>query len=498
MLRYPLATIVWVLLAPAVAHAGFLSNANGPSITVNGAGIADDRYPATLKIEGGDGPITKVRPFITDVAHSDPDALDLALVSPTGNGVVLMSDACGGTAFPSPRTFVFDQTLASPLADEGPCSSGAFLPSNFSPADSWPAPGPGSLTNASLNTLIGRNPNGDWKLFAFNDVGALSGQISGWGLEITTATATVVIPAVGATSGVANEYPLTKTLDTPDDEVIDDLNLKLTGFNHQHPGDVDMLIQGPKGEAVMAMSDACGDTDINTNFSWTFDDEAPRQFGEDFTNCTDTSIRPVDHGTPLETLPGPAPARPYASAMSAFDGLGGGTFRLFINDDGNGDTGYIGAWDLIATTRPAATTGFTAGAVATAEGQTATLTVTRSGPVNLGPATLKVDIGHSGTDPSDLGSGVPTPASVCPRRDLEDDRDPGQRGPRRRGSRGLRRLDLRSGRRCAPHRRDLVRRRHDRAVTTRQPFHRRRGREAAQWARKGDRDDPEPGHDRGR
>ena len=399
ILRFPLAAIACALLIPAAAHAGFVANVNGPSITVNGQ-TNGTPYPSTLKVEGGDGPITKVRAFIT-LTHSDPDALDLALVPPTGAGVVLMSDACGGSQITN-LTFVFDPTMASALADDGPCSSGAFLPSNFSPADNWPAPGPGSLTNTNLNALVGRNPNGNWKLFALNDVNAISGQISQWGLEISTDTANIVVPAVGATSGIANQYPLTKTFDTPDGQVIDDVNLKITGFNHQHPADVDMLLQGPTGETVMAMSDACGDTDINTNFAWTFDDEAGTQFGDGtFTNCTQSSIRPSDFGTPPEDMPAPAPARPYGATLAALDGVQGGAFRLFINDDAGGDTGYIADWDVALTTRPAAATGFAATSVATAEGQTARLTVNRTGPANLGPATLDVAINDSDTDPSD-------------------------------------------------------------------------------------------------
>ena len=87
--------------------------------------------------------------------------------------------------------------------------------------------------------------------------------------------------------------------------------------------------------------------------------------------------------------------------MASFDGTTGGIFRLFINDDAGGDTGYSGGWDVAMTTRPAAATGFAATSVATAEGQTAQLTVNRTGPANLGPATLDVAINDSDTDPSD-------------------------------------------------------------------------------------------------
>jgi hypothetical protein len=313
-----------------------------------------------------------------------------------------MSDACGGSTITG-LTFVFDQTMGSTLDDDGApaCSSGAFLPSNFSPADNWPSPGPGALTNTDLNNFNGRNPNGEWKLYALHDVNSTSGSISTWGLEITTAQASIVVPTTGSTSGVANTYPVTKTVDTPDGQVIDDLNLQINGFNHQHPLDVDMLLQGPTGEAVVVMSDACGTADISTNFNWTFDDEAPAQFAENGSNCTATASRPVDFGSPEENLPAPAPTRPYGSALSVFDGLTGGEFKLYINDDGAGDTGYINGSDLVATTRPAAATGFASTTVATSEGQTARLTVNRSGPANLGPATLDVAINDSDTDPSD-------------------------------------------------------------------------------------------------
>jgi subtilisin-like proprotein convertase family protein len=403
-LRYPLAAIACVLLlTPAAAHAGAIANGTGGTITLNGQ-TTGSPYPSTLKIEGGDGPITKVRPFLT-ITHSDPDALDLAVVSPTGHASVVMSDACGGSLI-SNLSFIFSQTAASQLFDntpDGDCTSGEYLPSNFTggAADAWPAPAP-TTPGTNLDTFIGKNPNGDWKLFGLNDVNATSSQITSWGLSITTATANIVVPAVGATSGVANQYPLTKAFDTPDGQVIDDLNLKITEFNHQHPADVDMLLQAPTGEAVMAMSDACGSTDIFNGFNWTFDDEAANQFGDGtFDHCTDSSIKPSDFATPLEDMPAPAPARPYGATMATFDGLQGGTFRLFINDDAGGDTGYIDDWDVTMTTRPAAATGFAATTVASAEGQTAQLTVNRTGPANLGPATVDVGITDGETAPSD-------------------------------------------------------------------------------------------------
>ena len=151
-----------------------------------------------------------------------------------------MSDACGGPSLTN-KTFVFDATAATPLSDDGTpaqCLSGNWQPSNyFNNTDTWPAPGPGNLTTTDLSVFNGRNPNGDWKLFVVDDSSPDGGSIAEWGVIITTNTANIVIPRVGATSGTANPYPSTQTFDTPDGQVINDLNLKVLGFNHQHPAD---------------------------------------------------------------------------------------------------------------------------------------------------------------------------------------------------------------------------------------------------------------------
>lgn len=404
-IRHSLVAALCALVIPAAAHAGTVANTNGgPPVTITD-NTTGSPYPARLKIEGGDGSITSVQ-VIVRLSHTFPDDIDLAIVAPTGQATVLMSDACGGDPNLADTTFVFSSAAPAPLSDDGnpvQCTSRDWQPSNYvAEVDNWPAPGPGNLTTTNLNVFNGRNPNGEWQLFVRDDSSPDSGAIASWGLVITTNTAETGIPKPGGTSGVANPYPATKTFDTPDGQVIDDLNLKLTGFNHQHPDDVDMLLQAPTGQTVMAMSDACGGTDINTSFNWTFDDEALLSFADTtFANCTETSIKPADFDSPPEEMPAPAPARPYGTTMSAFDGLQGGAFRLFINDDASGDTGYINGWDLTLTTRPAAATGFAATAVATAEGQTAQLTVNRAAPANLGPATVDVGISDSDTDASD-------------------------------------------------------------------------------------------------
>ena len=52
-------------------------------------------YPVTRTVDMGDTVITDLNVEIDGIFHESPDDLDLLLVGPTGETVVLMSDACG-------------------------------------------------------------------------------------------------------------------------------------------------------------------------------------------------------------------------------------------------------------------------------------------------------------------------------------------------------------------------------------------------------------------
>jgi subtilisin-like proprotein convertase family protein len=140
-------------------------------------------YPSSIQVRGlTHGRIVKVRATLIGLSHTSPDNLDIMLVAPGNVGVVLMSDAGGGTDATN-LTVIFDQDAPGRLPD--PLVSGAFQPLNnpFSP-DDFPAPAPQGVTGHSLTRFNNRNPNGTWQLFVFDDFVGDSGSLAGWSLTI--------------------------------------------------------------------------------------------------------------------------------------------------------------------------------------------------------------------------------------------------------------------------------------------------------------------------
>jgi hypothetical protein len=102
----------------------------------------------------------------------------------------------------------------------------------------------------------------------------------------------------------------------------------------------------------MLMSDA-GDSSALNNATLTFGDEGAVPL-PDSTGITSGTYRPSDYVTG-DFLPAPAPAGPFGTALSVFNGLDpNGTWRLFVYDDSAGDSGQIAqGWSLQLTTRRA-------------------------------------------------------------------------------------------------------------------------------------------------
>jgi uncharacterized repeat protein (TIGR01451 family) len=185
--------------------------ANNSPITIND-NSAGSPYPSTINVSGLTTLVCQVTVSVSGLSHSWPDDIDLLLVGPGGQTVVLMSDAGGGSAL-SNVTLTFDDTAGS-LPDETLIASGTYRPSDFGTKDTLPAPAPPRPYGTALSGFNGTNPNGTWSLYVLDDEAGDLGQIGAWSLAISGSQvfADVAVAKADAPDPVATGSNLTYTV----------------------------------------------------------------------------------------------------------------------------------------------------------------------------------------------------------------------------------------------------------------------------------------------
>jgi uncharacterized repeat protein (TIGR01451 family) len=124
----------------------------------------------------------------------------------------------------------------------------------------------------------------------------------------------------------------------------------IRGFNHGWPDDVDVLLVGPGGHAVLLMSD-CGGGNARTGVALTFADDAATGLPDNGA-FNSGAYRPTNIDVTTDNFPAPAPAGPYGAALATFAGVNpNGAWSLYVIDDGAMDSGSImQGWVLSLTT----------------------------------------------------------------------------------------------------------------------------------------------------
>jgi subtilisin-like proprotein convertase family protein len=166
---------------------------NPEAITINDDS-AGSPYPSEILVSGLSGLITKVTVSINGLQHSFPTDVDLLLVGPGGQNLVVLS---GAGSFPTtfnPANVTFDDDAATSLS--GPIISGTYKPTdNVAGGATFPPPAPGSPQESApagsatfASVFNGSSANGTWQLYVIDTAAGDSGNISGgWCLTITTA-----------------------------------------------------------------------------------------------------------------------------------------------------------------------------------------------------------------------------------------------------------------------------------------------------------------------
>jgi subtilisin-like proprotein convertase family protein len=155
--------------------------------------------------------------------------------------------------------------------------------------------------------------------------------------------------------GTATPYPSSIEVSGLGSSVTD-VNVTVSGLSHSFPDDIGLLLVSPAGQSVILMADN-GGTVLSSSVNFTFDDAAPGGL-PDSEEPSSGTYKPSRGTNPSQgcnnpaSFPGTAPAGPYGSSLSVFNGTNpNGTWQLYVIDDTSGDTGSITSWSLdISTT----------------------------------------------------------------------------------------------------------------------------------------------------
>jgi subtilisin-like proprotein convertase family protein len=128
---------------------------------------------------------------------------------------------------------------------------------------------------------------------------------------------------------------------------ISDVQVSLFDITHSAPDDLNVLLVSPQGVKVLVMGHA-GGANALANTSLVFADEAANNLPDNAQIISGT-YKPSSYGT-VATFPTPAPTGPYATALSAFNGLNGtnanGLWTLYVVDSGTGKGVIVNGWQL--------------------------------------------------------------------------------------------------------------------------------------------------------
>ena len=197
--------------------------ANTTNIIIPDHGPATNGYPSKIIVSGLTGLVGKVTVTLTNVNHTYPDDVDILLVGPGGQNVLLESHAGGGGVLTN-VSLTFDDYVTNSLGARNflPASSqilsGTYVPSQYGTVNFTNNFGgtiqipqtilpPVQPYGTNLSVFNGINPNGIWELYVFDESPGDQGIIvGGWSMAITSGNP--VNPVIDvAVTGAATPNP---------------------------------------------------------------------------------------------------------------------------------------------------------------------------------------------------------------------------------------------------------------------------------------------------
>ncbi len=313
-----------------------LFGGSGSNRTVTVTPAANQHGTATITLTVGDGQATTSTNFLLTVNAVN----DAPVISSVPN----QATSLGGTVGPLGFTIGDAETTATALVLGVDSSNPTLIPTN-----NIVLGGSGSNRTVSVTAepglsgtaTITLSANDGTNTTSTNFIVTVSTLVSGT-FSFTNAS---TIYMTNHLPSAANPYPSTIEV-TGLAGLVSNVTVTLRGLTHTWTRDVDVLLVGPAGQKVMICSDA-GNGGAN-NVTFTLSDDAAAALP--LSQLVSGTYQPDDYEAG-ETLPAPAPAGPYASTLSTFNGqTPNGTWSLFVSDDGNEDVGtFAGGWSITIT-----------------------------------------------------------------------------------------------------------------------------------------------------
>jgi len=286
-----------------------------------------DSLTSIITVAGVSGVLVDVDVAI-DIAHPQPDQLDVFLVSPSGTTVTLTTDNGGS------NDDVFTGTL---FDDQAPGTPSAPNVRNFTYVTGV-ATGP-IQPEEPLGALFGESANGPWALVVVDDTSGQTGTLHGWSLTLTTVASLNQSPPLtftGTGGPIPDNTPSGRTSTiavSGAGRYLSDVDVTLD-ITHPNAADLDVFLTAPSGHRIDLITDVGGGND-DLYAGTTFDDQAGAP-------ASDTPLPPS--GTPFGMVTG-------EGALSAFLGEDpNGTWTLTVVDDTGGNTGTLRGWSLRVVT----------------------------------------------------------------------------------------------------------------------------------------------------
>lgn len=184
MNRMVLSSLAICALA-GVAQADIFTNP--APIAINDAAPATP-YPSTITVPGTFvGGIASISVTLTGLSHTFDADIDILLVGPGGQSVILMADAGNGSGLTGVNLTFADGNPSLPAGSS--FGSGTYAPTDVFGGNLFPAPAPIGPYGANFASFLGTSAVGVWSLYVVDDAGIDVGSIAGgWSMNITVPT----------------------------------------------------------------------------------------------------------------------------------------------------------------------------------------------------------------------------------------------------------------------------------------------------------------------